>query len=92
MKKINIDFKYEPHSEKREIEAINSFNKKHNPDTLGFSTRFYVFLTIGFVIVVSGILWIAPAIDQNPILYLALLIVISLALWAGINASAKRSR
>lgn len=90
MKKIDINFEdvSQEHYEKRKMKQ---FEELHNPDTPGFSLRFYVFLTVGFALVIAAILFFAPAIDHNPIFALIALIFISVGLWFAIDQAAKKA-
>lgn len=89
---MKTNFPYAPFNAKKENKQIRDWRLEFDPDTVGFSKRFYAGLTIGFAIVITGILFIAPSVDTNPLIYLSLLTFIALALWAGINWSANRSR
>lgn len=67
-------------------------DKSNQESTAGFSVRFYVGLILGLVIAISTILFFSPAIDQNPLFMLLILITLSVVAWWRINRSAKRSR
>lgn len=90
-KKKLYDFPYEP-GHLVENKANKDFNDQHNQDTPGFSLRFYVFLTVGFALVIATVLWFAPEIDHNPIFALLLLIFVSVGLWFAIDQQAKKAR
>lgn len=86
---INIEFPLAT-GLKTEKDAIDNFRKQHDQDTPGLSLRFYVWLTVGFSLVIAAILWFAPEVDHNPMFALLALIGISVGFWYAIDKSGGR--